>query len=166
MNKAVILGLLVVASPAFAGGKEGSIGVGIEYGLENSFAGVGAGVGGVSINYDAGIFHAGGMIGYSRVGEGDAAKTDFNIGARFYYHVHSTGMSDFGVGGEIGIDEVPVANGHDSVLFINPGFQIRAFITPNVALSFTGGLVVATADGHGIALTGGVNGLAGVHYYF
>lgn len=165
MNKAVIFGLLAVASPALAGGKEGSIGVGAEYGLDE---GLSAGsVGGISLNYDAGIFHAGGMLGFDRTGSGDAARTTFSVGARFFYHVHSTGMADFGVGGEIGLLEAPrTADGHDSILFINPGFQIRAFITPNVALSFTAGLVVATADGNEISLTGKINALGGVHYYF
>lgn len=165
MNKAVILGVLAIASPALAGGKEGSVGVGAEYGLDQGTSS--GAVGGISINYDAGIFHAGGMIGFDRVGSGDASQTTFSVGARFYYHVHSTGMSDFGVGGEIGLLEEPkTPDGHNSILFINPGFQIRAFITPNVALSFTAGLVVATADGNEIALTGKFNALGGVHYYF
>ena len=134
--------------------------MGAEVGLDTE-------VGGVSMNYDAGLFHVGAVLGYERVkpavGE---AKTNFEVGARFFYHVHSAGQADFGIGGEVGIAEVPMGTGHDTHLFIDPGFQIRAFVTPNVALSFTAGVVLGTVDANSIAIGGQVNALAGFHYYF
>ena len=71
---------------------------------------------------------------------------------------------------------------HDDV-YLEPGFQIRVFLSANVALSFSGGIVIGVADTDGVSLagqtTGGaagnfdavagslaVNGGAGVHYYF
>jgi hypothetical protein len=51
-------------------------------------------------------------------------------------------------------------------MFLEPGFQIRAFIVPNVALSFTGGISIGAVDAEGVQITGDFNGNAGVHYYF
>jgi len=160
MTKLLILASLALAPPALAGGKEGSVGVGAEVALDNA-------VGGLSVNYDAGLFHVGGVIGYDRekVGAADATYK-FEIGARFYYHVHSAGQADFGIGGEVGIAEVPKGTGHDTHLFIDPSFQVRAFITPNVALSLTAGFVLGTVDANSIAIGGQVTAFAGFHYYF
>lgn len=179
MNKLVILGCLAIASPALAGGKEGSIGVGAEAELNGQVAGV-------SMNYDAGMFHVGGVLGYARVKLDNAppnsnATTEFVIGARFFYHVHSVGQADFGIGGSVGLADVPTgATTHNTHLFLEPGFQIRAFITPNVALSFGGGIVIGTVDANSIAIGGastsfsaggtpvsfGLEGIVGAHYYF
>ena len=48
----------------------------------------------------------------------------------------------------------------------NTFFQIRSFISTNVALSFTGGFVVGLVDDNGFAVDGTPVGVAGVHYYF
>ena len=178
MNKLVIVTSLALASPALAGGKEGSLGVGAEAELNGQVAGI-------SVNYDAGLFHVGGVIGYSRTKPDNApagvdASTTFVIGARFFYHVHSAGQADFGVGGAVGLADVPNGNGHNAHLFLEPGFQIRAFITPNVALSFGGGIVIGTVDANSIGIGGGstvvsagsnslslgLEGILGAHYYF
>jgi hypothetical protein len=179
MNKLVIVTSLALASPALAGGKEGSLGVGAEAELNGQVAGV-------SVNYDGGLFHVGGVLGYGRVkpdnaAPGVGASTTFMIGARFFYHVHSAGQADFGVGGAVGLADVPNGNnGHNAHLFLEPGFQIRAFITPNVALSFGGGIVIGTVDANSLAISGGstivtagsntislgVEGILGAHYYF
>lgn len=158
--------LLGSVAIAHAGGKEGTIGVGIESQLATT--GV-AGFDALSLNYDAGKFHVGGFIGYDDPAGG--GNTFFEIGARFFYHVHTSPMSDFGVGGSIGIALDPFVDGmnnaghHDDV-YIEPAFQFRAFITPNVALSFTGGLIIGTVDTSGVDFGGNVEGLAGIHYYF
>jgi hypothetical protein len=93
-------------------------------------------------------------------------NTTFDIGARFFYHLHETGAADFGIGGGLGLADVPAGNNHDQHLYLEPGFQIRAFITPNVALSFTGGIVIGTVDANNVAITGQLQAFAGVHYYF
>ena len=174
MKRSLLVSLFVIASAgvAQAGGQSGSIGVGAEYQL--------TGIGGPSVNYDAGKFHVGGFFGYFDPAGAD--NTLFEFGGRFYWHVHTTAMSDFGLGGGIGVASVPggaPGANRTTDLFLEPGFQIRVFIASNVALSFTGGLTIGTADASGVALTAqgiaggtfgttglGLNGGAGVHYYF
>ena len=155
--------LLCAASPAFAGGSEGSIGVGAEFNL----AAVTVPFGGVSANYDMGQFHVGGALGFADGGGDD--DTYYSIGGRFYYHVHSTAMSDFGVGGELHIASVGDGDPDtDNLTFmiLEPGVQLRAFVASNVALSFSAGIAVGLMDADGFAMTGQVTGGAGVHYYF
>lgn len=165
MTKTPKLAMLIVmatAGIASAGGSEGSLGVGGEYQLN--------GIGGASLNYDAGKFHVGGFLGLNDPDGAD--NTDFDLGVRFYYHVASTAMSDFSIGGSIGIlsDATPGMGGGDGTrdtnLYLEPGFQIRAFIASNVALSFTGGLVIRALDDSGVQFGAQATGIAGVHYYF
>jgi len=152
--------LLLGASAASAGGSKGSIGVGGEYQI--------SGLGGMSANYDAGEFHVGGFLGFADGGGDD--DTDVELGARFYYHLHSTAMSDFGVGGSFGLglfgDRTPGADNNQTLVYIEPGLQLRLFIASNVALSFTGGLTLGTADAEGVAVTAQPVAAAGFHYYF
>jgi hypothetical protein len=174
---ATLLMVLGTAAPSYAGGQAGSIGVGAEAELN--------GVGGVSVNYDAGKFHVGAMLGYRRIEPaGGTSQSETDVGFRGYFHVHSTAMSDFGIGGNIGIASVPVQNGmgmtnRETDVFLEPSFQIRLFVASNVALSFTGGLSIGLGDatttsigGQGLGLSTntrnpfGIEGGAGVHYYF
>jgi hypothetical protein len=181
LKTSLVVAVMMVASAgvASAGGHAGSIGVGAEYQL--------SGTGGGSVNYDAGQFHVGGFLGF--FDPPGANNTVFEIGGRFFWHVHSTAMSDFGLGGNLGIASVPFVNNqgnndHHTDVFLEPGFQIRLFLVPNVALSFTGGLVIGVVDASGVAITGqgvaaqginvgpgaptniGFNAGAGIHYYF
>lgn len=164
--------VLATAGSANAGGQEGSIGVGAEFGLDGL-------TGGASMNYDAGKFHLGGFLGFADGGGNN--DTDYTLGARFYYHLHKTAMSDFGIGGAFGLfsqdGQGVMMNQRDSLVFIEPGVQIRAFITSNVALSFTVGITIALVDAQGTAFgaaqigglgngAGLVSGTAGIHYYF
>jgi hypothetical protein len=178
MSKNILFAMLLVlgmSGVAHAGGQAGSIGVGAEYQLGGlggpfTFGGGPAALGGVSVNYDAGKFHVGGFLGYDD--PQGANNTLFEIGARFFYHLHSTAMSDFGIGGGFGIASLPPMGGgmmpppRTTDLFLEPGFQIRLFLASNVALSFTGGIVIATADASEVAITGQAEGIAGIHYYF
>src|SRR5688572_6094549 len=96
MRKNIMLAsifVLAATAPALAGGKEGTIGAGAEAGLNGE-------TGGASVNYDAGRFHFGGFLSFADGGGAD--DTNYTFGGRFYYHVHDTTMSDFGVGGAIG----------------------------------------------------------------
>jgi hypothetical protein len=145
------------AGTASAGGSEGSIGVGAEYQLR--------GMGGLSASYDMGQFHVGGFLGFEDGGGAD--DTDVEIGGRFYYHLHSTAMSDFSVGGSVGVGFYGAPGDADTTeVHIEPGIQLRAFVASNVALSFTAGITFATADSDGFAIMGVPTGGAGVHYYF
>jgi hypothetical protein len=170
MRKNIMLATILVlasAAPAGAGGKEGSIGVGAEFGLN-------AETGGASMNYDAGKFHFGGFLGlFDGGGDND---TDYTLGARFYYHLHDTPQSDFGVGGSIGFASIDHRNiaplERRSDLYFEPGIQFRAFISSNVALSFTAGISFGLVDADGAVITGqtiggaGLVATGGVHYYF
>lgn len=164
----VLAALLLATGTAAAGGQDGSFGVGAEYSLAGVDVGGGAvtGLGGPSVNYDAGKFHVGGFLGVSDPA-GDN-NTDFALGGRFYYHVHSTAMSDFGVGGTVGFLSVDDRAGgsRGTFVFIEPGIQIRAFVAANVALSFSAGLSIGAGDASGLSFAGQATGAAGIHYYF
>ena len=172
MNKTLLCAAFLTAAAAgtaSAGGTPGSVGVG----YESSLGAIDLGqfgtyrFDGVSVNYDGGDFHAGGLVGIRDGGNDN--DTDLTLGGRFYWHVGSTGSADFGVGGALTyatIDDRGDPNGGASILYLEPGFQIRAFVVPNVALSVTGGLVIGAADAEGLGLTGQATGSAGVHYYF
>ena len=163
---------LATTGSASAGGTEGTVGVGAEFALNGL-------TGGASINYDAGKFHVGGFLGFS---DGDGANnTNYSLGGRFFYHVASTAMSDFGIGGTLGFFSADGAE-RLTLMFLEPSFQIRLFLASNVALSFNAGVVIGVVDADGIAIGGGslvnsgtdgalfvgggVTGVAGVHYYF
>jgi hypothetical protein len=169
MKQTLLAAMIVFASvgTARAGGQPNSIGVGAEFQA--------SGLGGLSANYDAGRFHAGGFFGYLHPGGNNDTTVDF--GGRFFFHLASTASADFSVGGSLGIETANDAPGNPNRhtdVFIEPAFQIRAFIVPNVALSFTGGIVIGAADSSELDVTtsnsgnivGRMTGMAGVHYYF
>lgn len=167
MKTSMLTITLMVAAlgTAHAGGQSGSIGVGVEDEIN-------AEAGGLSVNYDAGKFHVGGFIGFHDHADNNPNnRSDFEVGGRFFFHVHSTAMADFGLGGGIGIASIPVGgmgtpNTRDTHLYLEPSFQIRVFIASNVALSFTGGIVIGTLDADRVDVGGQVDALAGIHYYF
>jgi hypothetical protein len=158
--------LFAAIGTASAGGQAGSIGVGAEYQLN--------GIGGVSVNYDAGAFHVGGSLGFADPAGAD--NTVFQLAGRFYYHVHHSAFADFGLGGSLGLSSQPVPMGNRATdVYLEPGFEIRAFLSSNVALSATGGIVIGVADADGVGISGstvggnggfGFGGGVGIHYYF
>ena len=162
MKNTLLIAMLVVASfwasssTALAGGLPGTIGVGAEFEISD--------LGGVSVNYDAGKFHLGGFLGFNDPA-GDNNDV-FEIGGRFFYHIAATASSDFSLGGGLGIQSQNTAGGRNTNLFLEPSFQIRAFIASNVALSFTGGISIGTIDASRVRIVGDFTGTAGVHYYF
>ncbi len=162
MNKiqiALIATALLSSGTALAGGGEG-LGVGGDIQLN--------GLAGPSINYDTGTFHAGGLLAFADQ-PGDN-NTTVGLGGRFFWHVHSTASSDFSIGGQIGLihgpDNVPLTDDNIDLLYFEPAMQIRAFLAPNVALSFTSGISIGLADADGIELTTQVTATTGLHYYF
>ena len=169
--------VMAVAGAAHAGGQASTIGVGAEFQL--------SGAGGASVNYDGGPWHAGAFFGFADRGRNSDA--DFVFGGQFYYHLHSTAMSDFGVGGSIGIvsdgDAGPRNDQRDTLVYIEPGIQIRLFLASNVAFSASTGIVIGQGDADGVGITGstigggtvsvtnggtaiGFTGGLGLHYYF
>jgi hypothetical protein len=179
MMKTLFFAIMSVAAAegaARAGGQAGSIGIGAEAELN--------GLGGASLNYDGGMFDAGGFFGYLRVDQAGMTTSTWDLGGRFFYHIHKTGSSDFGLGGALALISLPPVGGPGSTrttpVFLEPGFQIRLFIVPNVAVSFMGGLSIGLGDAHSTTISGqdfggarfadngaiGLMGGAGVHYYF
>jgi hypothetical protein len=156
----IVFAILATAHNASAGGVAGSIGVGAEFEIR--------GAGGLSANYDAGKFHVGGFLGYFNPAGDNNTEIDF--GGRFFFHLASTASSDFGIGGILGIQNVPNGNDRQSILIIEPGFQIRTFVVPNVALSFTVGMEIGSAvsgpSSDELNITGNIVGQGGIHYYF
>jgi hypothetical protein len=162
MSKTILLAsvfVLATAGLASAGGQAGALGVGAEYELN--------GIGGLSLNYDAGKFHAGGWFRFLDPAGGN--NTEFDVGGRFFYHLHSTAMADFSLGAGLGIASLPpgmMNPNRNTNMFLEPGFQIRAFIASNVALSFIGGISIGVIDASGVVISGQAEGIAGIHYYF
>ena len=156
----VTMFVVAAAGVAHAGGQAGSIGLGAEYELN--------GIGGVSLNYDAGQFHVGGFMGFDDPRGGN--NTEFDLGGRFFYHVHKTAMADFGLGGNLGLASVPPGGPgmgqRTTNVFLEPGFEIRLFVASNVALSFFAGLSIGVVDADHAVISGQPTALAGVHYYF
>lgn len=150
--------VMAASALAHAGGSPGSIGVGAEFQIN--------GLGGASVNYDAGDFHLGGFLGFEDDDGPD--NTVFAVGARFYYHVHSTAMSDFSVGGGLGVLSFPGAGvdpDRNTGLFLEPGIQLRLFLASNVAVSASTGVSIGLVDVDGVSITGQTIG-GGLHYYF
>ena len=175
MTKTSLAAMLVLAmiGTANAGGQGGTLGVGAEYGLAfGGPTGAGGGTGGgtpgiglASMNYDAGDFHTGAFLGFADGGGDD--DTAFAIGGRFFFHMHSGSMSDFSLGGNLGLVSVPTGmNDSASLVYLEPGLQIRLFPASNVALSFTAGIAIGLVDADGFGIGGQPTGAAGVHYYF
>ena len=173
MTKTTLAAILVLAmmGTASAGGQAGTIGVGAEYGLAFgnavSTGTPGLSVGGIglaSMNYDAGTFHVGAFLGFADGGDDD--DTDYALGGRFWFHMHSGSMSDFSVGGNLGMVSVDGVRDRTTLMFLEPGIQIRLFPASNVALSFTAGLAIGLVDAEGFGIGGQPTGAAGVHYYF
>jgi hypothetical protein len=179
MKTSLLILVALTSSVSYAGGQAGSVGVGAEYQL--------SGLGGVSANYDAGKFHIGGFFGYGRFGNNTGVNpegTYVDFGARAFFHLHSTAMSDFGIGGGLGFQSRPPLPmmGRQTYMFLEPGVQIRLFLASNVALSFTAGFSFGLVDapdrtivgggavGGNVAIGNNVIGAptaaAGVHYYF
>ena len=152
--------LLLGAGTASAGGRTGTLGVGAEAQL--------SGLGGLSLSYDAGTFHAGGFLSFSD--DAGDNNTDIGLGGRLFWHVHSTELADLSIGGNLGVLLDSEDDGDDgttsSLIFIEPAMQIRAFIAGNVALSATAGLAIGVGDADGVLLNGQLTGAAGLHYYF
>ncbi len=155
---AVPLFLAQAGSAEAQEGRSGSLGVGIQTMLLQD------GPFGPAVIYDAGMFHLEGLFGFAD----DDATTRFDLGGRFWYHIHSAASADFSLGGGLGVVSIdPEGDAEGTTdIEIDAGAQIRAFLVPNVAVSASLGLAILTGDGDFIAITGDLVGNAGIAYYF
>ena len=119
---------------------------------------------GPAVVYDAGIFHIEGLFAFAD----DDETTRFDLGGRFWYHIHSAASADFSLGGGLGVVSIDPEGGGEGTtdIEIDAGAQIRAFLVPNVAVSGSLGLAILTGDGDFIGITGDLVGTAGIAYYF
>jgi hypothetical protein len=141
--------------------------------------GRGPGVGGVAMlngasgalfTYGATSWHMDAMFGLGHV----PGATDFDIGGRFWYHVHSAAFADFSLGGGLGLLRVVENDGRDHLdVALQVGGQIRAFIVPNVALLADLGVGAYFGDndslfigGEGIGGYSFLQGTLGIAYFF
>jgi hypothetical protein len=152
---------LLASTTAFAGGSKGSIGVGADTPL----------AGGVlpeaAVDFDAGMFHVGGGLGIQN--PDGPNNTEVDVSGHFWFHVHSTAMSDFSVGGDLlfqSLGNGPGNNGSTTDVFLDPGAQIRAFIASNVALSFTIGMSIGVGDSNDFFFGARPYADAGIRYFF
>ena len=140
---------------------------GIGVGAEATMTGI---VGGTFV-YDAEVFHVDALLGASF----QRFDSSVAVAGRLFFPVHRTQSADFSVGPGIGLVHMthdPDGDGPQGRVSTNPihlegAGQIRAFVTPNVALSATLGLGIVMANNNNSALIGGqVGGSFGVTYFF
>jgi hypothetical protein len=130
-------------------GPRGSVGVGAAIMLD--------GPGGAAFVYDAGPWHMDAMLGLISNGE-----TIFGVGGRFWYHIHSAPSADFSLGGGMGV----TSGDNFTVIDLEAGAHIRAFIVSNVSIGASVGISIAAADGDGFILAGQLIGATNIIYYF
>ena len=120
---------------------------------------------GIQIVYDTSAFHIEGILGFE-----DAGTSDLDIGGRFWYHIHSGHRSNFSIGGGLGLarssTDVLGMSVDTTVIHIDLGAEIRAFVTDNVALSADLGLSILADDGDGFVLGGALVGAGSITYFF
>jgi hypothetical protein len=142
----------------------GASGSGFGVGIQAMLAGPGAGAPtGGAILYDPGQFHIEGIVDFYSNG-----GTQFGLGGRFWYHLHTSTAADFSLGGGVGLtilDDEEVDETF-TLFHIEGGAQVRTFVVPNVALSATLGLAIVAGDGDLVALTGQLVGGIGLSYFF
>jgi hypothetical protein len=135
-----------------------------------------SGLAGPEVVYDFGVWHLEGTLAFDHRGTGangdGPSQTFFDFGVGGWYHLHLGENSDFSVGGAFGLATFSPGAGNSATAFeIEPGAQIRAFITPNVALH--GGLAFVIAFGDELpplnkqfALASNLTENLGFTYYF
>jgi hypothetical protein len=144
-------------------------GAGIGVGVAESLSGVTTG----QFVYDQAVWHLEGLLAFASTSNPGGAdrSTAVGFGAGGWYHLHRGAASDFSLGGAliVATQSNPGMNS-TTVTSFEPGAQIRAFITPNVALAARVGLVFEFGDtpggGTDIFLNGRPNGDFGITYFF
>lgn len=123
------------------------------------------GLSGASLAYDWGQFHIDTILFFQD--RGGPASTEFGVGGRFWWHLHTASAADFSLGAGFGYaTQDPPGPGDSQMVIIEAGAQIRAFLVSNVAVSAGLGINVLSADAEGFLLSAVPVGLLGLHYYF
>jgi hypothetical protein len=134
-----------------------------------------SGLAGPEVVYDAGGWHLEGLLGFDRRpagGPNPPSTTTFDFGVSGWYHLHVGASSDFSLGGGFALLTSSTGNAGTATGFeFEPGAEIRAFVTPNVAVSAKLGIVLAFGDRVGvfqqqIGLDGQLVAGFGLTYFF
>ncbi len=115
---------------------------------------------GMAFTYDNVVWRADALLMVQ-----DRANTDFFVAGRFWYPVHSRGLSDFSIGGGLGVMH-PGATNSSNTTSIEAGAQVRIFVVPNVALTGTVGFGLVSGPTDNWALSGHPLGVLGISYFF
>jgi len=141
---------MTMQSPSQATG----VGVGVESML--------SGPSGPTVVYQTPDFHLDGIIGVF-----DRATTTVLLAGRFYYRLHAGELSDFSLGGGLGLVNQDNPGGNENDLHLEAGAKIRVFLAPNVALSSSLGLAMVLDEGADTAIIAGrLQGTMGITYFF
>jgi hypothetical protein len=142
----------------------GNLGRGLGIGIQ-AFLG---GPAGLSITYDPGSFRIDGILAFALDSQEPDDVVNLVLAARAFVPLKETAVADFSIGGGFEMDYIS-AGDSDVDITIAALLQIRAFITTNVALSFTGGLgfVLDGDDGDSTVFLGGqLTANAGATFFF
>jgi len=149
-------------------GDGAGLGFGATYTLSGSpqFGGLPA----LNVVYDMGAFHVEGLLGFTSdppgVPGGDRNNT-WLFGAGGWYHLHKGASSDLSAGGVVAINYQSQGPVSDTLTAIEPGIYARAFVTPNFAVFFRGGLAFVLGNDNGASyFLGGQPLLGGGFTYF
>lgn len=159
--------LCAASNAASAQERAGSAPLGLGLGAEAMLLG---GPAGPAIVYDMGHMHIDGILALASSDGG----TQFGLGGRALWVLHSAGSADFSLGGGLGINHFSPDNDDSGTNVHLEGLaQIRAFIVQNVALSTTFGFGAALRDNDGpgggddqFAFTAQFISNAGLVYFF
>jgi len=109
--------------------------------------------------YDAGPWHAELMLGFEHhaLTPMNSLNT-FDIGLGGWWHLHAGDRSDFSVGGNLGFMVASPSNGASgNAVVLEPGIQVRVFVTDNVAFSARVGLPIVFGDDVGADYVGNLH---------
>ncbi len=147
---AACVALLSLASRQAAAQEEGG-------GRSNTAFGIGAqsmlrGPGGIAATFDIGLIHIDGifyMVNTDGGGLFANGGDSFGLGGRVFYSVHQTAASDLSLGGGLGITLRDQGPQDDTLISLEGGAKMRAFIVSNVALTAFLGLSIVLDDNDG-----------------
>jgi hypothetical protein len=131
--------------------RKGAHVVGDNAGLGIGAAGFVSGLVGPQVDYDFGAFDISALLAFDHRdaagGPNPPTVTTFDFGVSGWYHLHTGENSDFSVGGGFGIENQSVSpGGSNTSTVLEPGVQMRVFLTPNVALQARLGFSLVFGD--------------------
>jgi hypothetical protein len=126
-----------------SGGGSGGAGLGV--GASIFFSGLA----GADVVYDQPVWHIEGLLAFQSTrggGMNPPRVTTFDVGVSGWYHLHTGTASDFSLGGGVGFVSQSGGGTSLSQVVLEPGAEIRAFVTPNVAVGARLGLAFLFGD--------------------